>query len=197
MKPCTASTPVTSAARKVRPGKFASTIQKIAAYVVSESDAMQLTGPPAADATAANLVMLTSKGGNECRKGDIVAVNFADLQDMQNAMRETVDQGLQTLQAKQGTGGLPAAPASARVAPVETAFAKNAPPPDADVQTQVTQQLAEGDKGAAASGCSRWSALNVATVLPDGETDSATTPSPGPGSRRNSSPVAKSQIRMR
>ena len=113
---------------------------------VSEGDAMQLTGPPAADATAANLVVLASKGGNECRKGVTVAVNFADLQDMQNAMRETIDQGLQTLQAKQGTGGLPAAPASAKAAPVQAAFAKDAPPPDADVQTQVTQQLAEGDK---------------------------------------------------
>jgi hypothetical protein len=50
------------------------------------------------------------------------------------------------LQAKQGTGGLPAAPASAKAAPVQVAFAKDAPPPDADVQTQVTQQLAEGDK---------------------------------------------------
>ena len=138
---------------------------------VSESDAMQLTGPPAADATAANLVMLTSKGGNECRKGAIVAVNFADLQDMQNAMRETVDQGLQTLQAKQGTGGLPAAPASARVAPVETAFAKNAPPPDADVQTQVTQQLAEGDKAEQAV---------LAEAPADGSAPAAAAPAPDP-----------------
>ena len=30
---------------------------------VSEGDAMQLTGPPAADATAATLIMLSSKGG--------------------------------------------------------------------------------------------------------------------------------------
>ena len=80
---------------------------------VSEGDALQLTGPPAADATAANLVVMASKGGNECRKGVTVAVNFADLQDMQNAMRETIDQGMAELQAKQGTGGLPAAPASA------------------------------------------------------------------------------------
>lgn len=113
---------------------------------VSEGDAMQLTGPPAADATAANLVMLSSKGGNECRKGAIVAVGFEDLQEMQNAMRETVGQGMQELQAKQGTGGLPAAPASARVAPVQAAFAKDAPPPDADVQAQMNQQLQEGDK---------------------------------------------------
>jgi len=113
---------------------------------VSEGDALQLTGPPAADATAANLVVMASKGGNECRKGVTVAVNFADLQDMQNAMRETIDQGMAELQAKQGTGGLPAAPASAKAAPVQAGFAKDAPPPDADVQQQVTQQLAEGDK---------------------------------------------------
>ena len=113
---------------------------------ISEGDALQLTGPPAADATAANLVVLGSKGGNECRKGTNVLVAFEEIQEMQNSMRETIGQGMAELQKKQGTGGLPAAPASARVAPVQTAFAKEAPPPDADVQTQVNQQLQEGDK---------------------------------------------------
>jgi hypothetical protein len=113
---------------------------------ISEGDALQLTGPPAADATAANLVVLGSKGGNECRKGTNVLVAFEEIQEMQNAMRETIGQGMAELQKKQGTGGLPAAPASARVAPVQTAFAKEAPPPDADVQTQVNQELAAGDK---------------------------------------------------
>ena len=44
---------------------------------VSEGDALQLTGPPAADATAANLVVMASKGGNECRRGVTVAVNLS------------------------------------------------------------------------------------------------------------------------
>lgn len=113
---------------------------------VSEGDALQLTGPPAADATAANLVVLASKGGQECRKGVVVAVSFADLQDMQNSMRETIGQGMTELQAKQGQGGLPAAPASAQAAPVKADFAQQAPPPDADVANQVNQQLAQADQ---------------------------------------------------
>lgn len=112
---------------------------------LSEGDALQLVGPPAADATAANLVVLASKGGQECRKGATVAVNFQDLQDMQNAMRETLDAGMGELQSKSGQNGLPAAPASTKAAPVQAAFAKDAPPPDPDVANQVNQQVAQAD----------------------------------------------------
>src|ERR1039458_6528267 len=35
---------------------------------LSQGDAIQLTGPPAADATAATLIVLSSKGGQECPK---------------------------------------------------------------------------------------------------------------------------------
>jgi hypothetical protein len=107
---------------------------------VSEGDALQLTTPPAADATVANLVVLASKGGKECQKTATVAVNLTDLQEMQNHMRETIDLGLKDLQAKQGTGGLPAAPPSAQAPPVQTPYAAVAPPPDpkdaADLQAQ-------------------------------------------------------------
>jgi hypothetical protein len=57
------------------------------------------------------------------------------------------------------------------VAPVETAFAKNAPPPDADVQTQVTQQLAEGDKAEQAV---------LAEAPADGSAPAAAAPAPDP-----------------
>ena len=50
---------------------------------------------------------MASKGGKECRKGDTVSVALADLQDMQNHMRETIDQGMQELQAKQGKADCP------------------------------------------------------------------------------------------
>ena len=113
---------------------------------VSEGDALQLTGPPAADATAANLVMLSTKGGLECHKGAIVSVALADLQDMQNHMRETISSGMGDLQAKQSTGGLPAIPASAKAAPVKADFAAVAPPPDPNAATQINQQLQEADK---------------------------------------------------
>ncbi len=113
---------------------------------VSEGDALQLTGPPAADATAATLVVLASKGGVECKKGNTVSVELVDLQDMQNHMRETIDSGMGELQAKGGKGGLPAVPASAKAAPTKAPFAQDAPPPDPQAAQQINGQLAEADK---------------------------------------------------
>jgi len=115
---------------------------------ISEGDALQFRGPVVADAIAVNASVLSSKGGQECRRGNTVSVAFADLQDMQNHMRETIDQGMAQLQAKQSTGGLPALPQSARTAPVKTAFAADpaAPGPDPAAATEITQQLQEADR---------------------------------------------------
>jgi hypothetical protein len=114
---------------------------------VSDGDVLQLTPTPLApDATAATLVVLTTKGGVECKKGAAVSVNVADLQDMQNHMRETISQGMGDLKTKAGQNGLPALPASASAAPVKAAFAADAPPPDADAATQIQQQAGEADK---------------------------------------------------
>ena len=115
---------------------------------LSEGDALQLINPTAPDATSASLNVLASKGGKECGKGDTVAVALQDLQEMQNHMRETIDQGMQDLQKKQGQGGLPAAPASARTAPVETPMAVEAPPPPPqdEVAAQINQQSQEADR---------------------------------------------------
>jgi hypothetical protein len=65
---------------------------------------------------------------------------------MQNGMRETVDQGMQELQAKQGKEGIPAAPASAQAPPVQSAFAQAAPPPEADGEAAVKQQITVADQ---------------------------------------------------
>jgi hypothetical protein len=113
---------------------------------ISDGDALQLQTPPPPDATSANLVVLSSKGGQECPKSDTVTIALSDLQEMQNHMRETIDQGLQELQAKQGNGGLPAAPPSAKAAPVEVAFAKDAPPSDPNGANEVSQQLTQADQ---------------------------------------------------
>jgi hypothetical protein len=115
---------------------------------ISEGDALQLRGQTAPDAQAATLAVLASKGGKECPKGDTVSVALTDLQDMQNHMRETIDQGMQELQKKQGQGGLPAAPAAARAAPVESGMATAAPPPppESEVKAEINQQAQEADK---------------------------------------------------
>jgi hypothetical protein len=114
---------------------------------VSDGDVLQMTPAPlAADATAATLVVLTTKGGVECKKGAAVSVAIVDLQDMQNHMRESIDQGMGDLKAKQGQGGLPSLPASANTEPAKAAFAADAPPPDPQAAAQITQQAGEADK---------------------------------------------------
>jgi hypothetical protein len=116
---------------------------------LSDGDALQLAMPPAPSSPDAQLVVLASKGGIECPRTSTVTVAVKDLQEMQNHMRETIDQGLQELQAKQGTGGLPAAPPSARTKPVETAFAQAAPAPDPNGEADIKQQLTSSDQAEA------------------------------------------------
>jgi hypothetical protein len=64
---------------------------------------------------------------------------------MHNHMRETLDQGLQELQTKQGQGGLPTAPQSAASQPVTAAIAENAPRTDPSGAQELTQQAKESD----------------------------------------------------
>ncbi len=113
---------------------------------LSEGDALQMAGAPPAGATTATLTVLAGKGGAECRAGTRVTVQFADLQDMQNHMRETIDQGLAELQSKQGQGGLPASPASARVPPAKSALAAAAPPPEPNVAAEIKEQVTAADQ---------------------------------------------------
>jgi hypothetical protein len=133
--------------------------------VVSDGDTLQLRQPPPSDATTASLVILSSKGNPECQISLTVQVQLTDLQEMQNHMRETIDQGLQDLQSKQGTGGIPSAPPSAQGAPATAQYAAVAPPPEsnlaADIQgadqqsgqaeKDVTSEAAAPDGGGAAS----------------------------------------------
>jgi hypothetical protein len=113
---------------------------------LSDGDVLQLAGPPPTDATAADLVVLASKGGQECGKSTTVTVQLSDLQEMQNHMRETIDQGLQELQAKQGKGGLPQAPPSAQIKPTEAEYASIAPPPDPADAKDLQQQEQQADQ---------------------------------------------------
>ena len=109
---------------------------------VTEGDVLQLAGPPAPGDTAATLVVLASKGGLECGKGSSVTVALADLQDMQNHMRRTLDAGLADLQAHQN--GLPAPPPAAAAAATPASFSVGAPPPDPNAASQIDAQLQQG-----------------------------------------------------
>jgi hypothetical protein len=109
---------------------------------LTEGDVLRLSTPPASDATTANLQVLATKN-QSCAKGSMVSVGFADLQEMQNHMRATIDRGLQDLQAHQG--GLPVPPANAATAPVQAAFAPIAPPPDTNASSELQQQARDAD----------------------------------------------------
>jgi hypothetical protein len=113
---------------------------------LSDGDVLNMVAPSAPDATSINLMVLSSKGNRECARSAQVTVALADLQDMQNHMRETIDQGLQELQTKQGQGGLPAAPPSVLAAPVSAGIAKEAPQQDPNGAVVVNQQLADASQ---------------------------------------------------
>jgi hypothetical protein len=113
---------------------------------ISDGDVLQLSTAPASDATTASLLVLASKGGNECPKADTVMVQLTDLQEMQNQLRATIDQGLQELQAKQGQGGLPQAPPSAQAPPTQAPYAAVAPPPDPSDAAAIQQQGQQADQ---------------------------------------------------
>jgi len=116
---------------------------------VSDGDALSLGTMPPANATEVDLQVLSSKGGQECAKSSIVKVQLTDLQEMQNHMRETIDQGLQELQAKQGKGGLPVAPPSAQVQPAPALYASAAPPAETNVAAEIQQQTQQADQSEA------------------------------------------------
>jgi hypothetical protein len=144
--------------------------------VITAGDVIQLNGALAPGAAASNAVVLASKG-QDCRRGDIIAVQLADLQEMQNHMRETVDDGLASLQSRLGQNGLPAAPAMAMNAPVQPAYA--AIPLDANVASLLSQdarqaEQAEGDVAG----------LNVGSPAPEQDaTDGQAQPRPSRASR--------------
>jgi hypothetical protein len=80
------------------------------ACALTGGDVVQLDANSQVDGANATVQVLSSKG-EDCSTGSYVGVTLAQLQDMQNAMRATIDQGLQTLEAQQGQNGLPMAPA--------------------------------------------------------------------------------------
>jgi hypothetical protein len=111
---------------------------------VTEGDVLQLR-PGSSNGEAADVVVLASKG-TDCRRGSLVSVQIQDLQEMQNHMRATIDQGLTELQSRQGRGGLPPLPAAAAAPPVDSPIAA-AVQPDANIASELSQAAQEGSQG--------------------------------------------------
>ena len=109
---------------------------------LTTGDVLRLSNPSSPDSTSAYLQVFASKN-QDCVRDTTVSVGFADLQEMQNHMRASIDQGLQELQNHQG--GLPAPPLSAAAPAVDAPFAPIAPPADSNVSNELQQQAQEAD----------------------------------------------------
>jgi hypothetical protein len=105
-------------------------------------DVIRMRGVQPTDSTAADLMVLASNAQG-CPRGSVVSVQLTDLQEMQNDMRATIDQGLENLQQHSGQGGLPALPASS--AGIENASFATQVKADADVNNELNQVTQDAD----------------------------------------------------
>jgi hypothetical protein len=108
-----------------------------------EGDVLQLLGTPSRSSEWADVKILSSRGGS-CARGSVVAVRLTDLQEMQNHLRQTLDQGMSTLHSEQGSNGLPALPASARG--VENAAYADQVRPDSSAADEIQRAVQEANR---------------------------------------------------
>jgi len=93
---------------------------------------------PEGDNTVSVLILASKR--SDCAIGSSARMQLADLNDMNNHLREQVDAGMKTLSEEQGKDGLPAAPpANPRAVPEGTA----APDPTAAADLQKQEQEAD------------------------------------------------------
>ena len=111
---------------------------------LTEGDVLQSGAAAAGNATAIDLSVLASKK-QDCRKSSLVSVPLEDLQEMENHLMATVDQGLGELSAHAGQGGLPAAPAGLQEQ-TDAPYASAAPPSDPNVEQELTQGEQEANQ---------------------------------------------------
>jgi len=106
---------------------------------ISSGDVVYFSGASAVNGANANIQMLASKGV-DCAAGSFASVALDQLQEMQNRMAETIDQGLAYLRSQQGKGGLPILPASAMTAPADAPVAAAMPAPDPNAAQELQQE---------------------------------------------------------
>ena len=96
--------------------------------MISAGDVVQVVSGPKPSSSTADAIVLASKGGVECDRAAQVEIALTDLQEMQNHMRETIDQGMASTDAGK------------KAATVTPAFAASAPPPDSNAGREIDQQ---------------------------------------------------------
>ena len=108
---------------------------------LTSGDVLQLSPAPSPDPDYANVQVLASKG-QDCATGQVLPVQRADLQEMENHMRETIDQGLGDLQAKQGQANLPPIDPALR-AETPAPYASDLPAPEPGAENELQQSAQE------------------------------------------------------
>jgi hypothetical protein len=111
---------------------------------LTHGDVLQLNPAPSSDPNFANVQVLASKG-QDCPAGNLVPVQLTDLQEMQNHMRETMDQGLGEMQTRQGQGGLPTIEVAMR-SQTAAPYAADLPPAEANAADELRQQAQEANR---------------------------------------------------
>ena len=90
--------------------------------------------------TAIVRVLVSSAQRGDCASGTQFSISLQDLQDMHNAFREHMDEGLNQLSQNQGKNGLPMGPAGN---PTPYADGTAQPDPNAQSDLQAQQQAAQ------------------------------------------------------
>ena len=135
---------------------------------LTEGDVIGFEGNLTPGVEFASVRVLASKG-QDCASGSTVGVSLQDILEMQNHLRETIDRGLGQLQTNAGSGGLPALPAQAMGAPINSPIASDVPQADPNGAAELSRQAQEATQGEQA-------VLNEAPPLDNGGFNSAQTP---------------------
>jgi len=111
-------------------------------YPLMEGDVLQLAETPAVGVEWAKVQVLSSR--SRTPKGSFISVKTEDLQEMQNRMQVTIDQGMAKLQADQGKNGIPTLPAQA-LGTVNSPYASDVRP-DSDAQSELALAAKEANQ---------------------------------------------------
>ena len=103
-----------------------------------QGDVIQLLRTPNPNSEMADVRLLATHG-RLCPKGSILTVRTVDLQELQNHMQATIDQGLEKLQSDQGRNGIPELPPQA-VGVVNPSYSGDVHP-DSSAQNDLAQAL--------------------------------------------------------
>jgi hypothetical protein len=110
---------------------------------LAEGAVLQLAATPAPGSEYAEVQVLASRG-SACPRGSFVYVSTVDLQEMQNHMQATIDQGLEQMQPGHGMPGIPTPPP--QTAGEADALYANAVQPDAAANDDINLAVREADQ---------------------------------------------------